>query len=586
MKTKWIIALAGSLLAIPMAAHAQNALGDGRAIGDGRGLDRSTRSWGGRGNDARVNLGEELRFRNSIVTGNAPGGLSFRGNVGYRAPGEFLASSGSDATFGFRRDSAFSGLGGLGIRGTDALQYQFTMTGNNRPPAGVGRLDTSRLSYDPFANQENRTNNNRLDRQQREAQNTPGAAMRDDRGLALATMRSPSAFNSTRNLQPTLMGTGTAQDGQTMGMVASSLRGIAVERMGDDRTPRGFRAANRVGETPEDPSGRTGNQVDNRAVTPGVIEADPAAGDADNRFGKPIFEAEFDRAAKRARPDEGLTFEQKMQALRESLDTKAVDKSTGLRPGDRDIPGVQKPEDPDSQKEPAPREGEAKPEGEAGDEAGEGKTNESGLPSGAAEALRDLKIEIPNFAPEGFDAYSEHMAMGQKLLKDGRYFDAEERFTAALSTKPGDPTASLARVNASLGATLFRSAALNLRTLLMEKPEVSSVRFGRDTLPPVQRLTRVKAMLRQTLEDSQGPSARDAGLLLAYVGLHSKDSAAINDGLKVMGQPLADGDDANAERMIKLATLLEAVWVIEPEPGLPGVERKPAAPGGVPQDGK
>jgi hypothetical protein len=591
-----MIVTAGTLLGLGSIALGQSALGDGRAIGDGRGLDRSSRAGSGRGNDARVNLGEELRFRNSIVTGNAPGGLSFRGNVGYRAPGEFLASSGSDATFGFRRDAALSGLGGQGLRGTDALQYQFSLTGGNRPPAGVSRLDSNRLSFDPLATQEARSSNTRLDRQSRSDEASIGGAVRDDnRGLALSALRSPSAFNSTRNLQPSLMGTATSPTtGETMGVTASSLRGISTEKMGD-RTPKGFRATSRVGETPEGELESGGNQGQDRAIdratAPGVISTEQTGeageGPRAGRTARPVFEAEFDRAYARVRPTEAVPFADKMKALRESLDDPTGKGPRGARTDGMGLPG----ESPQQQTGEQPGEAEpgqdgrtpeqANPESSDG-EKGDGSADD-GLPSGAAAALRDLKVEIPNFAPEGFDAYAEHMTMGQKLLSSGRYFDAEERFTAALSSRPGDPTASLARVNASLGATLFRSAALNLRSLLFEKPEVAAVRFGRDTLPPPQRMNRIKAMLRQTLEQSQGPGARDTGLLLAYVGLHSKDAAAIAEGLKAMSQPVTEGDDANADRMIKLGTLLEAVWVLEPEGG---VKPQGAGEGATPQGGR
>src|SRR5690606_2294464 len=81
-------------------------------------------------------LAAEMRFRNAVVTGNAPGGLSFRGDVGYRAAGEFTGRLGADDTFSFRRDTVYSGLGGMGLRGTDSLQYQFALTTGMRPPPG------------------------------------------------------------------------------------------------------------------------------------------------------------------------------------------------------------------------------------------------------------------------------------------------------------------------------------------------------------------------------------------------------------------------------------------------------------------
>ena len=115
------------LLFAGSAANAQNALGDGNA------LDANPGQYGS-SNYARPSLVDELRFRNSIATGNAPGGLSFRGDLGYRSAGEFTGELGSDSLFAFRRDSLYSGLAGMGIRGTDALQYQFALTTGSAPP--------------------------------------------------------------------------------------------------------------------------------------------------------------------------------------------------------------------------------------------------------------------------------------------------------------------------------------------------------------------------------------------------------------------------------------------------------------------
>src|SRR4051812_30179401 len=118
-------ALAGSCgLALSAPALAQNV------------LDRNLQQGSGGVNPGRPDFAQEVRFRNAIVTGNVPGGPSFRGNVGYRAPGEFAGNLPSNSLYTFRRDSVYSGLGGMGIRGTDALQYQFAATTGNTPPPG------------------------------------------------------------------------------------------------------------------------------------------------------------------------------------------------------------------------------------------------------------------------------------------------------------------------------------------------------------------------------------------------------------------------------------------------------------------
>src|SRR5690606_29097744 len=75
-RTLALAVVAATGLAAP--ASAQNAHGSGRA------LDANLQQGGSRYNPPgrNANIAEEVRFRNAIVTGNAPGGLSFRGDAG------------------------------------------------------------------------------------------------------------------------------------------------------------------------------------------------------------------------------------------------------------------------------------------------------------------------------------------------------------------------------------------------------------------------------------------------------------------------------------------------------------------------
>ena len=103
-----VVAIAGLLglaigLALPGSERpvaAQDALGGGNA------LDSNPRVGGGRINSRSAT--DNYRARNALVTGNVPGGRGFRGSVGYTAPTDFRGVVGSDATYAFRRDSAFS----------------------------------------------------------------------------------------------------------------------------------------------------------------------------------------------------------------------------------------------------------------------------------------------------------------------------------------------------------------------------------------------------------------------------------------------------------------------------------------------
>lgn len=580
-------------LVASVPTQAQTAIGDGRRLGDGRVLDRGFNARGGRQNDARVSFGDELRFRNSVVTGNAPGGIAFRGDVGYRAPGDLSISVGSDTTFAFRRDSFYSGLGGQGIRGTDALQYQFSATSGSRPPTSFNRFDLSRNDVTNLSPAGNAVRNTNADNVTKQAWNAANAERTGDtRGQALSLLRSPSAYNTARTLQPALMGVTRDENGERFGMVASPMRGLqreSLDRKDKEKDKLGPQAVQRANLTDLPGAAKPESQADigatRRDRRASGLEVPPLPGD-EKGDGAPVFESAFDLAMKRMQSGEkqGPTVIQKMAELREKLERdtnelrdKQEREAAARRKAEREAADKGRAEEG--------KEGEdkGKDEQRSNDErlTVPGAGRDIALPSDGVTALRDLKVEISTFAPKGFDAYSEHMAAGQRLLEQGRYFDAEERFTAALSIKPGDTTAALARVNAALGASLFRSAGLNLRTLLLDQPEVAAVRFGTQTLPPPARLTRVKEGLRATLSDPK-TSSRDIGLLLAYAGLHSKDASAIKDGLNALGAPTDAEDDPAANRAIRLAELLREVWVLEPKDGAV----PPTSPPGKPEGGR
>ncbi|MEK6702118.1 MAG: hypothetical protein AABZ53_07635, partial [Planctomycetota bacterium] len=195
-------------------AVAQNALGDGR------GLDRNSSRYpqtqlpkGGR------DFAAEVRFRNAIVTGNAPNGMSFRGSAGYSDAGDFRGKLGSDDLYNYRRDSYFSGLSGQGIRGTDALQYQFALTTGSSAPTGLaGSLDLSRSGA--------RTSQQRAIVRDRAAEDR-------ERSGSGSWLRSPSAFEADRTLQPTSLGYRRTKDGGQESITASTLLGVRSRLVGD-----------------------------------------------------------------------------------------------------------------------------------------------------------------------------------------------------------------------------------------------------------------------------------------------------------------------------------------------------------------
>jgi hypothetical protein len=548
----------GLILVLCGTALGQNALD--------KPLDRNTRVGGGGVNQPRPDLTQELRLRNAIVTGNAPGGFSFRGDVGYRAPGEFFGSLGSNETFSFRRDSYYSGLGGLGIRGTDALQYQFAMTTGNAPPPGFLGAPTFSRSGAAVPVQANEPASGQ--------KITPDSGLRRETpdGTSLMSLRSPSAFAASRSLEPMMIARQGTADGRVLGISASPLLGLAVtERQKDqDQNDQDKSSANsvssqidpRTGEVAKEPLNKQDNKINtevNASAYDELMARIKAGGEepdkpADPTKGKPAWQVQLDElrkqlggsptrdgAPKRARPGE----------------------TPPPRPGDA-------------------RPGEVQPGGTRPGEPDKTDKPKEDLDPTAIERIRNAAGDVRELAAKGFDGYAEHMAVGQEHIAAGRFFYAEERFTAALSLKPGDPMAAIGRVHAQLGAGMFLSAAINLRSLFTEHPEVVGLKYQPSLLPPADRIQILEERLVELSAPRNGKH-RDLGLLMAYLAFQRGKTDGINQGLALMSEPPVLGPEDKPldgpDQLQKLSTMLSKVWLrpASPPPAAPASATPPPA---------
>lgn len=158
--------------------------------------------------------------------------------------------------------------------------------------------------------------------------------------------------------------------------------------------------------------------------------------------------------------------------------------------------------------------------------------------------------------------FDRHMAQGQKLLSEGAYFGAEERFTAALFIVPGDPMAIAGRIHAQIGAGMYRSAMLNLANMIRDFPELASARFDASLLPSGDRLTLTLNRLRDRTSPT-APISQDAGILLAYLGHQLDQPDDIRRGLNAARKVAADHD----RPLNPLVEILSAVWLPNEQPG-------------------
>jgi hypothetical protein len=175
----------------------------------------------------------------------------------------------------------------------------------------------------------------------------------------------------------------------------------------------------------------------------------------------------------------------------------------------------------------------------------------------AMQRTRPLVPHLTSQARVDNAGYTAHMAAGERLLAEGRFFDAEERFAKALDAAPGDTLAQVGQVHARLSAGLYLSAAYELRSLFASHPEMVGAKYGADLCPNAERAAIIAKFLREALPDDQGGLGRDAALLMAYLGYQRSDKKLVEEGLTA----LASKTDPDDPGQTTLLGLLHRVWV-------------------------
>lgn len=575
------------------ATHAQNALDRNMRsnienpyrLGAGTGLERRLEI------TAPVNRGEaatrvrtQFALRNAIVTGNAPGGASFRGDVGYAAPFEFRGELGSDDLFAFRRDSLYSGLAGRGIRGLEGLQYQFSLTTGVGQPNLVGNPIVERgfaatsaadvLSRQPGAAQAlddsrvNRPNPYERDLFMQEQERLERATGNVSGGM-LGTLRSSAAYRVNMATTPSILGTAELESGERYGLTASGLSGVRYVPLVDEtgRLVRDQQAA-ATGARPagasQGLSETTAQSGATRATpTPAVRSSQSSYSTMLERLSRfdstrqPGQAQPADPAAPATTPPPVPQWEQDLMELRRQLMEDAQQVAPrSLVP--RSIEQLRERREA-AEANRAEREADG---GEVERERGEGDEGPVPLNDRAVEAIRQAGGPVPELlrGDAAAGAFRRQIEAAGDLMARGRYFDAEERYTRALAAVPGDPVASIGRVHAQLGAGLHVSAAMNLRDTLRGAPELVGVQHPPEFLPQPDRLAALKADFERTIEREEvggalAPGeAREASLMLAYLAFQTQDRALLERSLRVARRQAVPGDE-------RLLELLERVWL-------------------------
>lgn len=495
----------------------------------------------------RPDFREEVRLRNAVVTGNIGSGRSLQITPPYSDPDDFRGSLGSDSLFRFRRDS-FAASPGVGFRGTESIQYQYNYTtGNARDSALITRLGGGFVSSPPAT----------VNSQLLTASGTDLAAPR------LGTLRSTAAFDASRNLSPALVGFRQGR-GSLDRITASGLLGVRTETLvADFNTGRYVErsaaapaaevsalpalktaydelrerldARERALNKPADPDSPTAPATEPATNTPSDATA-PATTEPGLA---PVVPPATDKSPQTGGPADA-TWEARLTPLRERLTKQGVTDRAGWGNFSGKKLTAEEQEKRDSAL--------------------------SGVDDETLAMLREAAVEAAAYVagnPAPGDLFGAYLKDGQDMLARAEYFDAEERFARALSMRPGDVMAMTGRLHSQLGAGLFVSAAVNLRQLFEQHPEVIAMRFTGAAMPPAARMVTLTEDLKKSIADSRAkglPVRSEVALLRAYMGYQTADAGAIRDGLSALRIAPEDAA-ATVEETDALTNLLERVWL-------------------------
>lgn len=125
----WLAAVAGlAVAAAPLSALGQNSLG----------WNNLRRDFNRYGSGAFTRGGPGNAINNAIIYGNAPNGMSFRGQRGFSNPYEFQGRLGSDEITRFERDSYSSRAPNFGVNAAQISNYQRALLTGGRSAPGIG----------------------------------------------------------------------------------------------------------------------------------------------------------------------------------------------------------------------------------------------------------------------------------------------------------------------------------------------------------------------------------------------------------------------------------------------------------------
>ncbi|MEM9346282.1 MAG: hypothetical protein AAGB26_06680 [Planctomycetota bacterium] len=540
-------------------------------VQNGNALDANQQVGSGGFNQAAQQV--DYRARNLLITGNVGGGRAFRGDVGYTAPGAFTGELGSDTLFNFRRDSVFSApnAGGFGYRAQQFGDRVVVTRATDSIPGfrvnnGTG-LNT-RTSFDPQS----------------------GVVTFRQSGGGLVAV---SGFTSTEGLRNSGTSLGLVQTPSgPISIDASPLTGIRfnpldarlpfpepeIEPDLEDAPPTapGNEPSDGLDDTSEPLSLRQDLRIDGtfqpdltpEALAELQLRQDPLAITLGTQL-------QSQMALKLAGKEEtGAETSSQAISLRERVFGKQAETEPNEppkapeNPYDKLIADIlanakgQEVKPDENADEPA--EGEKprwqqifeQPEqavADAKEQAREaalrislGMIDEEGnidyetpLPSidddsELGKLLKDLTYDLPRvetLAGEDPNRINKLLTRGEQELEAERYMIAENIYRQVLREKGDDPLAKAGLVHSQMGAGMIRSAALNLRGLFADHPELIALKYDDNLMPQTERLRWLQNRLQKMISEEIHGSP--PGLVLAYLGYQLEAKPLIEYGLNV-----------------------------------------------------
>ncbi len=513
MRRRWLIACLwfGSVCVPVVPAVAQNALDANTAVGSG-------------GRNSRL-VGPDYRARNLLVTGNVVAGRGFRGTVGYTAPNDFRDELGSNALFLFRAGSVYSASALIATGRTfEQLRYgqQLGLLEYRREGSGatLGTIREQRL-FPRRLLIENR--------------------IRLDQYAAAATSSSLIEAGS----QPGVVGILADQEGRALAANVSSVRGLQLEPVQIQYHTFGLTSFDMARVREDLLAGRAfdplGSPFDTRfkdlPLGNARVESTLAEGQVESQTAQlrieperaPDYQRILQRIAKRYAQRENANVDVELSLLNQ-LD----EQFRKLREQLLEAEAAAAPD--------------AKETAEGNEE--DDQTSDLNLRD-LMPALRHGE-RLKQLASQDRTRFNELLAQAEQRLRDGEYFWAESRFRRALRFVPGHPLATAGMAHAQIGAGLYLPAALTLRRLLTNRPEMIDVQYDQSLLPNRFRLKTVIDALQRRLPEQRDRASN--AFLLAYIGHQLDDRSLVEAGLAVLGK--AGGDDP-------LLGVLREVWLGE-----------------------